>query len=358
MNTEASEGQEWLSNPSARLLFSQQLGMTGRSLLREVQARHFPPGFVRLLNQTLHAPQRLLSSPVLQGHPVDDADLKLWALLALLTATSASGAQTSTLANLAPALWRRARAVAAAAELLGAALDIIDDVQDGDSTFVQRIGVPIALNIGLALLELAPLALGRARRAGWPDSTADAALETFHSSLLTSLGGQFLDLRFEQMPRVSEAQVMEMTQKKSGTVLALICQLGAMVGATTSQRMTTEYFEAASHFGGQLGIWSQLLNDLHDAELAQVETGKSDRRRGKKTLPLILEGRDMLEATDKEKQEWSPNTQAALAYTYVIAEKFRLRARKALLTLEERFGPHPLLWPLVSEHHRARRPDQ
>jgi len=345
----AGEGS-WLSNTLVREIFSQQLRMIGRSLTNEVRSKRFPLSFARLLNQALRAPGKLLSSQVMQGDLLSERDLRLWATLALLAAIAPSGAQATPLPDLPPSLWRRARAAAAAAEFLGVALDVIDDIQDGDSPFVQHIGVPIALNIGLALLELASLTLGKARKAGWPDPIADKALEVLHSEVLTSLGGQFLDLRFERERSVTEAQIIEMTQKKSGTLLALVCRIGAMAGMAADQERPADYFETASLFGWYLGMWSQLLNDLHDAEVAQTQREKSDRQRGKKTLPLVLEERGILENILEPAEQWSPHTQTAFSYTYVSAEIFRLRAQKTLRALEERFGPHPLLWPLT-EHH-------
>jgi geranylgeranyl pyrophosphate synthase len=343
----ASQPQGWLDEPSTRLLLSAQLRAVGRLLLHEVRVRRFPPAFARQIREALRQPGKLLGRPVMRGELLDSRDLRSWALPVLLAAAAASGAQSATLPSLAPSFWRRARAVAAASECLGAALDVIDDVQDGDSPFVQRLGMPLALNTGIALLELTPIALNRARSAGWPEALALAAQETLHASILASLGGQFLDLRFEQMNAVSEAQVMEMTEKKSGTLLALICRLGAMAGIPSGQARPSDYVEAISLFGWHLGVWFQLLNDLHGAEQAQMQPSKSDRQRRKKTLPLLLEQHGMIDATKGEMHEQSLNVQAALSYTYVAAETFRLRAQKALRAVEEQFGPHPLLWALT-----------
>ncbi len=342
-----SPANAWLNESPARPLLSRQLKATGRIVVQDVRARQFPPGFARAILQTLRQPGKLLGSPVMRGALLEARDLRAWALPVLLAAAAAAGAHDATLANLPASFWRRARAAAAASEYLGAALDLIDDVQDGDSPFVQRLGMPIALNTGIALLQLAPVALSRARAAGWSDALAHAALETLHTGILTSLGGQYLDLRFEQVSAVSEAQVIEMTEKKSGTLLALICQLGAMAGLSAEHARPSGYFEAISHFGWHLGIWFQLLNDLHDAELAQAQPAKSDRRRRKKTLPLMLERRGMIEDADSSLQAQALNAQAALSYTYVAAETFRLRAQRAFQALEEQFGQHALLWPLT-----------
>jgi geranylgeranyl pyrophosphate synthase len=343
----ASHEQSWLSDTATRLLFSEQLRAIGRLLLSEIRARRFPPGFARQITQALRQPGKLLSRPIMQGEVLDWRDLRGWTLPVLLAAASASGAESASLSSLAPAFWRRARAAAAASEFLGAALDIIDDIQDGDSPFVQRLGTPFALNVGIALLELAPTALHRARSSGWSDTLAHAALETLHASTLTSLSGQFLDLRFEQIRTVSETQVMEMTEQKSGTLLALICRLGAMAGVSAEQERSPGYFKSISLFGWHLGVWFQLLNDLHDAEEAQMQPAKSDRQRRKKTLPLLLEQRGMIDNANSGSQEQPLDVRSALSYTYVVAETFRLRAQKALQAVEDQFGPHPLLWPLT-----------
>lgn len=341
------QGKGWLNDVPTCLLFSKHLRETGRIIISEVRAREFPPTFTQLLLQALREPGKLLVSPIMQGKLLDRHALRSWTLPVLLTAASASGTQISSLADLPKSFWQRAGAVAAAAEFLGAALDIIDDIQDGDSSFVQRVGIPFALNIGVAFLELAPLTLQRSRDEGWPHTLADAAREYLHTSILRSLGGQFLDLRFEKMRKVTETQIMEMVEKKSGTLLAFICRLGAMTGVASEQERPPEYFEAVSLLGWYIGIWFQLLNDLHDAEEAQTQPGKSDRKRGKKTLPLVLEQHGMIDTTNEPGQKRMLNPQAAFSYTYVIAETFRLRGQKALQGLEEQFGPHPLLWPLL-----------
>jgi geranylgeranyl pyrophosphate synthase len=337
----------WLDDPSIRLFLSEQLRVVGHIVLSEIQARDFPPDFASHITQTLYQPGKLLNQPVMQGALLDARDLRGWSLPVLLTAASASGASVSSLASLAPAFWQRACTVAAASEYLGAALDLIDDIQDGDSSFVEQLGIPFALNTGIALLELASVALQQAQTMGWPEALAHAALEALHTGMLTSLSGQFLDLHYEQLHTIDESQVMEMTEKKSGTLMALICRLGALAGLASEGEEAFRYSVAMGLFGWHVGTWFQLLNDLHDAELAQHQPAKSDRQRHKKTLPLLLEQRGMIDAINGSAQGQPMSVQAALSYTYVVAETFRLRAQKALQVVEDQFWPHPLLWPLT-----------
>lgn len=345
MNMGASERQGWLNNSSARHIISKQLQATGRLMLQEIRGRRFPPGFARIITQTLRAPGKLLSKPVSQGALVDTADRWLWPMVSILVTASASGTPTDMLATLPPAFWRQARMTAAASEFLGAALDLLDDIQDGDSPFVQQIGIPLALNAGAALLELTPLVMEKTRSSasGWPDATTHTALEMIHSSILNALIGQFMDLRLERDKEVTETQALEMTAQKSGSLVALICRLGALAGTAARQERPAEYFDSISRFGWHLGIWAQLLNDLHDAEEEQSRPGKSDWQRGKKTLPLLFEQHDRIEGMGTPAEQ----RQAALYYTFVASETFRFRAQKELQLLEGRFGSHPLLWSLV-----------
>src|SRR5690348_9062560 len=138
-----------LSEMPLHSLLSKQLRATGRLLLQEIRARHFPPAFARMIKQSLSAPEKLLLSPVMRGELLSNHELQSWALPVLLAACSATGRPVAELAYLPAAFWQRARAAAAAAEFLGASLDVIDDVQDGDN----QLNPALALNVGLALLE-------------------------------------------------------------------------------------------------------------------------------------------------------------------------------------------------------------
>lgn len=339
----------WLSNDSARLLLSRHLKATGHIILQEARSRHLPPGFARPLLESLRAPGKLLGRPVMQGQMLNKSDMKTWPLLVLLTAASAHQINETTLDMVPMKFWRRIYAVAAAAEFLTTAIDVIDDIQDSDSLFVQRIGVPMALNIGVVLHDLASLALSRARAYNWSDALADKAQDILHAQTINVMIGQYMDLQLEQSKVATEAQVMEMTGQKSGTLVALVCQLGTLAGISREREYEQAYIDAMSLFGWHLGVWSQLFNDLYDAEHGPKSTRKSDRQRGKKTLPLLLEQQGMAGGANESKQQQEVNTQAALAYTYVAAEASRLHTQQALENLEKRFGSHALLWPLVAQ---------
>lgn len=337
--------QDWLAHPPALALLSEQMRATGRVLQQALRFRGFPRPFSQLLTRALHTPGKLLSRPVMHRALLESQDRWLWPLLALAVAAAASGAQIETLPWLSKAFWRRARVVAATSELLFTAADLIDDIQDGDSPFVQHIGAPQALCAGLACLELAPLVLADERKLGWSDAHTKTALETLHHLLLISLSGQFLDLTFERSrSHLTEAQVLEMTSTKSGALLALVCRLGALAGVASPERDTPDYYEAISQFGWQVGTWRQLLNDWRDAQPAPHP--KSDRQRGKKTLPLFAQD-GMMETHSPAQPDAS--SKASLMYTLVAAETYRLRAEVRLRSIEAQFGSHSLLWQFLAD---------
>src|ERR1051326_8609565 len=102
MNTVPEAERDWLGNSYVRSHISKELRATGQIIKRDVQIMHFPPGFVRLIMQALRSPGKLLSSSVMHGELLGGEDFRLWALLSLCTAISASGLPPSTLSQLTP----------------------------------------------------------------------------------------------------------------------------------------------------------------------------------------------------------------------------------------------------------------
>src|SRR6185436_14296572 len=91
--------------------------------------------------------------------------------------------------------------------------------------------------------------------------------------------GQDLDLLFEDTNDVSEDEAHEMTRRKSGSLVAMACRVGAAV-ATDDVAVV----EAAGEFGTHFGLVAQLRNDLADVSTDPTRR-KGDLRHHKKTLP-------------------------------------------------------------------------
>jgi geranylgeranyl pyrophosphate synthase len=331
----------WLDDPATCDLIKFHLHLVGEEIQRDLQAHALPSLLVSILTQALKEPGKLLSRPLMQGGNFELRDLRGWAVVSLLTAISVALRSSSppdvlSLDRLPDAVWERARWAAMAMEYAATAIDLADDVQDGDTPWVSSLGAGTAGIATTALLQLSHLALWHLRSPQWPAALALAAEERLSEGIIHVMGGQYQDLLYERQDAQSltEDQILEMTGNKSGALLGLACELGALAGSPHSQ---PEYCQELLEFGYYLGVWAQLINDLHGAETGGE---RSDRARGKKTLPLW---REALDAGHQPPAE----TSDAHLYTFVVAETFRVRAQHRLESLDQKYGPHQLLWPFL-----------
>lgn len=233
-------------------------------------------------------------------------------------------------------MWEPAIPVAVAVELLGTALDIFDDVQDEDGELLARYGAPMLINAGMALRELAQLALADDRL---PDALQLLLFQTFAHDTLRAVGGQTEDIAFEQRSQVTPDEALAMTERKSGSLVGLVYRAGALTGAQQMGR-SAEALAIGEHFaqmGRNLGVILQLENDLNDA---RARTAKSDRQRHKKTLPLVLEAQ---KATQTTKTKRTIFVNSAIQATIGLYS-FRARAQLEELVATYGVSPHWLQW--------------
>ncbi|MGE5619876.1 MAG: polyprenyl synthetase family protein [Sphingomonadaceae bacterium] len=167
---------------------------------------------------------------------------------------------------------------AAAVELAVAAIDVVDDLIDGEWDG-EGITQGRASNASQALSWLA-------QRAILDEAPSIGVGRTLLLSrlLLTGAfdccGGQDLDLLMETNADVTEEAAHEMTLLKSGSLVAMACQIGT--GLATDDAEVLSRVEA---FGKHVGVIEQLLNDIYDVATAG-SGGKSDLKRGKRTIPI------------------------------------------------------------------------
>ncbi len=97
--------------------------------------------------------------------------------------------------------------------------------------------------------------------------------------------GQWLDMEFEAKERVSEAEYMEMIEKKTGVLYGASASIGALLAGASPQVAA-----ALDEFGRLTGMGFQLQDDVIDLITPEKVSGKrqgGDLIEAKKTLILI-----------------------------------------------------------------------
>ena len=172
-------------------------------------------------------------------------------------------------------------------ELLHAGSLIVDDIEDGSThrrgapALHHLHGIPLALNTG-NWLYFAPMAL--LSRMGLSEELELALTRRTISTLLRCHQGQALDLAV----RVSDLSqkdlpdvVLASTRLKTGVLMEYAAHVGAIASGAAETTV-----EALGHFGMELGLGLQMLDDL--GNLVSDRTGPKqfeDLRLGRPTWP-------------------------------------------------------------------------
>ncbi|GGL12929.1 dimethylallyltransferase [Sphaerisporangium melleum] len=176
--------------------------------------------------------------------------------------------------------------VAAAVELVHAFSLLHDDIMDGDRTRRHRpaawtvFGQAHAILAGDALLALAAELLLEHDTPGHLRAARSLSLAT-----RGLIAGQAMDLSFERRQDVTVEEVLRMSMRKTGDLLACAASIGAVAVGGPDDMV----FALAS-FGAEAGLAFQLADDLLGIWGSPETTGKpvrSDLRARKKTLPIV-----------------------------------------------------------------------
>ncbi len=200
--------------------------------------------------------------------------------------------------------------------------------ENHDQILDQAIAVEVFHNFTLMhddIMDDAPLRRGQATvHEKWNESTAilsgdvmmvkaydmlieaDADLrqviQDFNACAAGVCEGQQLDMNFENLPTVTEAQYINMIRLKTAVLLGFSLKLGAML-AKASQDEANALYE----FGVDIGIGFQLMDDLLDVYADQAKFGKQvggDIISNKKTF-LLLKALELADQTQLEKlNDW------------------------------------------------------
>ena len=273
-----------------------------RIITEAVASGTLPPSLRSLIALPLRQPGKVL-------HPTGEHPF--WPSLVLATSTAAGGDMDA------------AVRVGAAVEIFIAALDLFDEIEDGDpSATIAAAGVAQATNAATTLILVAQQQLLTLTDAGLTAERVLLLARTLSAAGVEATGGQHSDLAAEQNSATSATEAHAIAQQKAGTLTAGAALLGALLG--TDEPETLAHYRA---WGQHLGTLSQIQNDLRDAEAPDL---KSDLARGKSTLPLIY----ARGAASGETAEMA--TQGAFHFAWVVREIERQACEEAIEALAER----------------------
>ncbi|MDE3075772.1 MAG: polyprenyl synthetase family protein [Chloroflexota bacterium] len=187
--------------------------------------------------------------------------------------------------------WRDALPAATSIELIHNFSLIHDDIQDGDTERRHRPalwslwGLAQGINAGDAMFCLATLALSRLH-GHFQDAVVIDAIKTVQEATGEMIEGQYLDVSYEALPEISTEQYLEMIRRKTGALLRVSIEVGAMLAdAGMPLRLRCR------RLGEAVGRLFQIRDDLLGVWGVSEMTGKpvgSDIRRRKKSMPIVV----------------------------------------------------------------------
>lgn len=214
--------------------------------------------------------------------------------------------------------WRPAVTVAVAVELAAAALETLDDVEDGDlpsTDPILALGQPRLINASSGLLTLALLTLrGRSGR-------------RLAQAILLAHAGQDADLALTGRP-IDEATAQSIALQKTAQFVATIAWLGATAAGASSHLA-----DQVAQIGHRLGLMGQWLNDLRAIRPTHSPADLLER---KPTLLVAATATPLVasEMTITEARHQAIASGAA-SYVWLLAETQRQEALELLAKLEE-----------------------
>lgn len=224
--------------------------------------------------------------------------------------------------------------LSAAIEFLILALDILDDLQDEDAEDKpwSQVSSSSSMNVSTGFLMLSMQLI---QHAPFQKEMSMDALQALQQQILQAVNGQHADLNETAS---TEEEFLTMIRRKSGSLMACAC----MVGAAFQE---SEDLEGIRLYAESFGIAAQLVNDLQDIVRFDF---KNDLINKKWTLPVFLllqqsgeeaawirdyyEGRvDQSFITDRKQPlfEWVSRS-AVIPYIQVLIRKYQRQASREL----------------------------
>lgn len=208
------------------------------------------------------------------GRPVEAGGKALRPALVLLAAEAVGGSCEDAIMP------------AAAVELVHNSTLLHDDVIDGDGERRHRpaawrvFGSADAILAGDALITEAIQLI-----ATGGDRLSRRATRLLGQAAQEVMGGQCADVEFERRDNVEISEVVAMARAKTGALVRVSCELGALYGGGEPERIAR-----LAAFGAAMGLAYQHVDDLLGIWGDPVVTGKpahSDLHSRKKSLPVV-----------------------------------------------------------------------
>jgi len=172
---------------------------------------------------------------------------------------------------------------AAALEMFHNFTLIHDDIMDGAPKRRNLPTVHEKWNSNIAILSGDALMIHAFQELSHYEANTFKALSSLlHKTSIEVCIGQQMDMDFESMEVVSEAQYLEMIRLKTSVLLGCACAFGGIIGNASETDLHHLY-----QFGEQLGIAFQIQDDILDAFGSETKVGKQiggDILSDKKTL--------------------------------------------------------------------------
>ncbi len=170
----------------------------------------------------------------------------------------------------------------AAMEMLLAAYDLVDDMEDDEVPLpCDRNSLGLELEALSGLLMLCHTAIDRLVERGVPAARTLRASRILNTLGVDAIRGQRMDMEMESEQRVSVERAIRASQLKSASLVRCAAELGAVVGTDDEDKI-----RLYGEFGWHFGLMTQLTNDVY--AVWPKGPRKSDLRLHKKTLPVAF----------------------------------------------------------------------
>jgi geranylgeranyl pyrophosphate synthase len=195
------------------------------------------------------------------------AQYKPWPLLPLLVCDAICGN------------WEQALPAAAALQLLKAAADVFDDIEDADNpeSVPAKCGISLATNTASVLVVLAEKGFTRLKDRSVNSDTVVKLIDTVNSYYAKACVGQHLDLSLVPEEIIQEDVYLKLIGMKSAFAAECACYAGALLAGAHD-----DLINLFTTFGYNLGMAAQIANDIRGI------TGLQDINNRKITLPIIF----------------------------------------------------------------------